>query len=255
MLILLQSEKGALMENQSENPSIWKAKTAILCYVALAAGVILGSLIVAAILLGLGIDSLNLQEMSFPLAFISLPITEGIILTITLLFAKYKGASLRDLGLKKPRLKIMVLVSFAAVLLLLLAGSIGAVEETVLGPEPDAQNLTYAVLPRNGLQLIALLAISIALVGPAEELAFRGFVQRGFENSYGKMGGLLSASILFGLLHGLNSFYSILPVTVVSLFLGYVWQKTDGNTVATAWLHGLYDAIAIAMSYFLFAYA
>lgn len=241
------------MENQSEHQSIWKAKTAILCYISLAAGIILGSLIVAAILLGFGLDSQNLQEMSFPLAFISIPITEGLILTITFIYAKYKGASLRDLGLKKPRLKIIVLVSFAAVLLLLLAGSIGSVEETVFGPEPDAQNLTYAVLPRNGIQLIALLAISIALVGPAEELAFRGFVQRGLENSYGKMAGLIFASILFGLLHGLNSFYSILPVTVVSLFLGYVWQKTGGNTIASAWLHGLYDAIAIAISYFAFA--
>jgi membrane protease YdiL (CAAX protease family) len=249
MPILIQTGREANMENQP----LWKAKSAILCYIALAAGIVLGSLIVAAILLGLGLDSLNLQEMSFPLALISLPITEGIILTITLLFARYKGASLRDLGLKKPRLKIMVIVSLAAVLLLILAGSIGAVEETVLGPEPDAANLTYAVLPRNGLQLIALLAISIALVGPAEELAFRGFVQRGFENSFGKVGSLLIASILFGLLHGLNSFYSILPVTIVSLFLGYVWQKTDGNTTATAWLHGLYDAIAIAISYFAFA--
>jgi len=100
------------------------------------------------------------------------------------------------------------------------------------------------------VQLIALLGISLALVGPVEELAFRGFVQRGFENSFGKTTGLLIASILFGLLHGLNSLRSIIPVTAVSLFLGYVWQKTDGNTTASAWMHGLYDAIAIAITYF-----
>lgn len=236
-----------------ENQSFWNAKSAILCYITLAAGILLGSIIVAFILLGLQLEFRELQEMSFPLALISLPVTEGILLAITLLFAKYKGASLRDLGLKKPRLKIMVLVSFAAVLLLFLAASIGVAQESVLGPEPDAENLVYAVLPRDELQLVALIGISIALVGPAEELAFRGFVQRGFENSFGKTAGLVIASILFGLLHGLNSFYSILPVTVVSLFLGYVWQKTDGNTTATAWLHGLYDAIAIALTYFAFA--
>ena len=228
----------------------WKARTAFLCYLALVAGLLVGSIIVAIILLGLGLD---FQELTFPAALISLPITEGIILGITLLFAKHKGASLRKLGLKKPRLKIIVVVSFAAVLLLFLAGSISLVEEFVVGPEPDAELLVDAILPRDSVQLVALLGISLALVGPAEELAFRGFVQRGFENSFGKTTGLLVASVLFGLLHGLNSLYSILPVTFVSLFLGYVWQKTDGNTVASAWMHGLYDSIAIIITYFAYA--
>ena len=230
-----------------ENQSFWKAQTAFLCYITLAAGLLVGSIIVAIILLGLRLD---FQELTFPLALISLPITEGIILGITLLFAKHKGANLRQLGLKKPSLRIIVIISFAAVLLLFLAGSISLVEEIVLGTEPDAESLVYAIMPRDAVQLIALIGISLALVGPVEELAFRGFVQRGFENSFGKTAGLLIASILFGLLHGLNSLRSIIPVTAVSLFLGYVWQKTDGNTTASAWMHGLYDAIAIAITYF-----
>ena len=233
-----------------EDQPFWKAKTAFLCYLTLAAGLVAGSIIVAIIVLGLGLD---FQESSFPLALVSLPITEGTILGITFLFAKSEGASLRKLGLKKPSLKIIVIVSVAAVLLLFLAGSISLVEEIVLGPDPEAELLAEAILPRDSLQLIALIGVSLALVGPAEELAFRGFVQRGFENSFGKIAGLVIASVLFGLLHGLNSLRSILPVTVVSLFLGYVWQKTDGNTVASAWMHGLYDAIAIAITYFAYA--
>jgi membrane protease YdiL (CAAX protease family) len=233
-----------------ENHSDWKAKTAFLCYLTLAAGLIAGSIIVAIILLGLGLD---FQESSFPLALVSLPITEGIILGITLLFAKYQNASLRKLGLKKPSLRIIAIVSLAAVVLLFLAGSISLVEEVVLGPDPQAETLAEAILPRDTVQLVALLGISLALIGPAEELAFRGFVQRGFENSFGKPAGLVIASVLFGLLHGLNSLRAILPVTVISLFLGYIWQKTDGNTVASAWMHGLYDAIIIAIAYFAYA--
>lgn len=236
-----------------ENQPFWKAKTATLCYITLFAGIILGSTIVASIMLGLRLDLLELQEMTFPMALISIPISEGIILTITLLFAKHKGASLRNLGLKKPSLKTMAVVSFAAVLLLFLAGSVALVQEATYGSEHDAENLAYAILPRNEIQLVALIVISIALVGPAEELAFRGFVQKGFENSFGKTAGLVIASVMFGLLHGLNSLYSILPVTVVSLFLGYIWQKTDGNTTVSAWVHGLYDALAIAIVYFVSA--
>ena len=230
-----------------EDQSGWKVKIAFACYLALAGGIFLGSIIVALTLLGIG---LNYQELTFPASLISLPINEGIILGITFIFAKHKGASLRKLGLKKPSLKILLVISFAALLLLLLAGTISVIEEVVLGPDPMAEELTNAVLPRNLFQLIALLGLSLALVGPAEELAFRGFVQRGFENSFGKTGGLVIASILFGLLHGLNSLRSIIPVSVVSLVLGYVWQKTDGNTIASAWMHGFYDAIAIAIAYF-----
>jgi membrane protease YdiL (CAAX protease family) len=233
-----------------ENQPFWKARTAFICYLALAAGIIAGSIIVAIILLGLGLD---FQELTFPSALISLPINEAIILGITLLFAKQKGASLKQLGLKKPSLKIILVASFAAVFLLLLAGGISVIEEAILGPDPEAQLIVEAILPSDSLQLIALIGISLFLVGPAEELAFRGFVQRGFESSFGKTAGLLIASILFGLLHGLNSLRSIIPVTVVSLFLGYVWQKTDGNTTASAWIHGLYDALAIALAYFAYA--
>jgi len=230
-----------------ENQSGWKAKIAFVCYLALAGGIFLGSIIVAIILLGVGLDY---QELTFPVALISLPINEGIILGITLLFARHKGAGLRKLGLKKPSLKILLLVSFAAVLLLLLAGTISVIEEVVLGPDPMAEELTNAVLPRNLFQLIAIIGLSIALVGPAEELAFRGFVQRGFENSFGKAKGLLIASILFGLLHGLNSLRAIIPVSAISLVVGYIWQKTDGNTTTSAWMHGLYDAITISIAYF-----
>jgi hypothetical protein len=147
-------------------------------------------------------------------------------------------------------LKILLIGVLAALFLIFLAGGFSLIEEFFLGPDPDAEFLIRAILPNNNLQLILLIGISLFLVGPSEELAFRGFIQRGFENSFGKINGLLIASLLFGLLHGLNSYYSILPVTVVSLFLGYIWQKTGGNTTATAWIHGIYDAIAIAIAYF-----
>lgn len=231
-----------LMKNQS----YWRASIAITCYVTLIAGILVGSIIVGFVVLGIGAD---FEELSFPISLLSLPITEGIILGITLLFAKQKGASLQKLGLKRPSLKTMITVSVIAIFLILLAGTISLIEEVVLGPDPLAEDLISALLPRDSFQLIAFIGISIFLVGPAEELAFRGFIQRGLENSFGKMLGLLITSILFGLLHGFNSLHAIFPVTIISLFLGYVWQKTDGNTTACAWMHGLYDAVTITIAY------
>ena len=230
-----------------ENQIFWKAKTALICYITLFIGIIFGGIIIAFILIGTGN---SLIELNFPSAIIMLPINEGLILGITLFFARKQKATLKHLGLKKPNLKILFFGFLAALLLIFLAGGVSLLEEIFLGPDPDAQFLIRAILPNNNLQLILLIGISLFLVGPVEELAFRGFIQRGFENSYGNINGLLISSILFGLLHGLNSYYSILPVTIVSLFLGYIWQKTGGNTTVTAWIHGIYDAIAIAIAYF-----
>lgn len=232
------------MENQPK----WTAKAALACLLALVGGILLGSLVVGLVLLGMGIDYLNLP---FPIALISLPVNETIFVVITLLFAKYKGASLKELGLKKPSVRILMIVSVVAVPLLLLGVGISVGEEMVFGPDFTAELLEKSVMPRDPFQLVAMVALSLVLVGPCEELAFRGFVQRGFENSFGKMWGLLVSSVLFGLLHGLNTLYAVVPVFVVGLVLGYVWQRTGGNTTATALMHGVYDAIAIAIAYYL----
>jgi membrane protease YdiL (CAAX protease family) len=233
---------GLMMENQAK----WRAPIAVACYIALFAGILVASIIVAFIIVGFGLE---IQNLSFPSSLLSIPTTEIIILGITLFFAKRKGANLKQLGLKKPKLNVVIIVTIGAILLIMLAVTISIIEEIIVGPDPAAQELLAALLPKNSLQLILLLSFSILLVGPAEEIAFRGFIQRGLQNSFGKIAGLLITSVMFGLLHGLNSLRAIIPVTIISIFLGYVWQKTDGNTIATAWMHGLYDAITITLAY------
>jgi membrane protease YdiL (CAAX protease family) len=232
------------MESQPK----WKAKVSFACYLALIGGILLSSLVVGLVLLSMGI--IHVENLPFPVALISLPVNETLIVVITLLFARYKGASLKELGLRKPSIRILMIVSAVAVPLFLLGVGISAGEEMVFGPDPTAETVEKAVMPREPFQLVAIIALSLVLVGPCEELAFRGFVQRGFENSYGKGRGLLVSSVLFGLLHGLNTLYAVVPVFVVGLVLGYVWQRTGGNTTATALMHGVYDAIAIAIAYY-----
>ncbi len=235
------------MENQSE----WRAKIALVCYFALVGGILLGSLIVGLVLFGMRIDVQAPADLPFSIALLSIPVNEAVILGVTLLFARYKGASLKELGLKKASFRILAIVSVVAVPLFLLASGISVAEEMVFGHDPNAELVAKLVIPRDFFQLIAMIALSLVLVGPCEELAFRGFVQRGFENSFGRMKGLLIASALFGLLHGLNTPYAIVPTFVGGLVLGYVWQQTGGNTTASALMHGVYNSIAIATAYFL----
>jgi len=233
-----------------KNQSVWKAKTALVCYFALIGGILLGSFIAVFVLIGMYGLRIDYTDLPFPIALISLPINETIFLGVTLLFAKYKGAGFKELGLKKASLKILTIVSVVAIPLFLLGVGLSTGEEMILGPDPTAELVEKSVMPRDSFQLIAMIALSLALVGPCEELAMRGFVQKGFENSFGKTKGLLISSALFGLMHGLNTLYAIVPVFAVGLVFGYVWQRTGGNTTASALMHGVYDAIAIATAYF-----
>jgi len=223
--------------------SEWGARLAFGCYLALLGGALIGSLLVTSILSNMKLDFLSLP---FPYVLIGAPVNETIFLGVILLFASPK-----KLGFRRVSPKTAVVVSFVALATLLLVAMIGLVETEVLGPDPMAEQYRKLVQPTDAFQLIALIAINLVLVGPIEEAAFRGVVQKGFENSFGKPMGLFVASVLFGLVHGLDSFYNIAPIFAAGLVLGYVWQKTGGNTTASALLHGVYNSVQFILLYFI----
>ena len=223
------------MKNQSK----WGAKLALACSLALL-GVILTVYFM--------VEYVTL-DLPFPIGLIVVPIDEIIVLAITLLFARYKGAGLRKLGLKRVSLKILAIVSLAVVPLYLLGAGIVSVLTIVFGPSPMAEAYAEAVMPRDAFQLTALVVISLVLVGPIEELAFRGFVQKGFENTLGKMKGLLLASFMFGLMHITASPYNVATGCAGGMVLGYVWQKTGENTTASAVMHGILNAVSFVLAY------
>lgn len=221
------------------------AKLALLSYFILIGGMILGSF-TAQLLLP---DSVT-GDLPFPTGLVILPLVDVTYLGITLLFARYKGVGLRGLGIRKISLKILAIAVIAAMCTRLLQAGIVIGEEAILGPDPMAETRLRILLPNNSLQLTALIAISLILVGPCEELAFRGLIQKGFENSFGNSKGLLIASLLFVAVHASSGLYTVVSVVPVALVFGYVWQRTSGNTTASALLHGIHNSIGIALSYF-----
>jgi membrane protease YdiL (CAAX protease family) len=207
-----------LMVNQSK----WGgAKLALISYLVLFGGMGMASFIVWLLLSGMGTT-----DLSFPIGLISLPVASVTILGITLLFARYKDAGSKELGLRKISLRILAIVVITALLTPMLQMGIIIGEEAILGPDPMAENFQKMLIPKNSLQLVAMIAISLVVVGPSEELAFRGFIQKGFENSLWNNGGLLIASLLFTIIHVGWGLYSVVSVFPVALVFGYVWQRT-----------------------------
>lgn len=112
----------------------------------------------------------------------------------------------------------------------------GVIEFLILRPQPLIS--TFSLVP-----LVTGIIILTISTGLAEELLFRGILQRNAENVFGKAFGLLYASLLFTCLHiGWRSFLDLVFVFIVSMFYGYVFQKTgsiNGITLA----HGLNNSM------------
>ena len=106
--------------------------------------------------------------------------------------------------------------------------------------------------------LLALVPLSILVVGPAEELLFRGVIQRYLDETFSHAVAILVASVLFALIH-FPTMYLATPdlfavsVTMVILFglsilLGYLYVWTE-NLVVPILVHGFYDALLFGIAY------
>ena len=87
------------------------------------------------------------------------------------------------------------------------------------------------------------LACVAVLAGVGEELLFRGFLQTWLSSHVTMTWAVLSASVIFGLLHYLSHAYFI-SATLMSIAFGVAYYVTDSLLMVMVW-HGVYDFIAL----------
>ena len=106
--------------------------------------------------------------------------------------------------------------------------------------------------PSGFFWLIMLFLMFWLVVGPAEEVLFRGFVQSSLDHHYGDLGGLLVSSIIFGLIH-FNPLLSVgIIQAMIGVLLGLLYQKRGRRLAAPVTAHALYDCLIILIDLFLF---
>lgn len=142
-----------------------------------------------------------------------------------------------DAGLNLRKLRWQVAVALTGF-------PMGYIEYQILRPE--------ALIPHLSVQnFITGFAVMLIGTGLAEELLFRGIVQRNAEEVMGKVTGLLYASLLFTALHvGWKSGYDLIFVFSVAVVYGLVFQRTRsiaGITVS----HGISNSILFLVMPFL----
>ncbi len=96
---------------------------------------------------------------------------------------------------------------------------------------------------------VGMLCLSIVfVVAPAEEVLFRGFVQNSLDAHYGRIGGLLVASIMFGFAH-LNPLIGVIH-TLGGLVLGLLFQWRGRRLAGPITAHATYDCLIILLDAF-----
>lgn len=102
---------------------------------------------------------------------------------------------------------------------------------------------------------LAMVPLSLLVVGPAEELLFRGAVQGLLRRAWGAWPAIAIATAVFGLVHftgvsgtGLERLAYVVIAALLGGVLGYLYERTR-NVVVPALVHGAYNAVLFGVQY------
>jgi membrane protease YdiL (CAAX protease family) len=119
-----------------------------------------------------------------------------------------------------------------------------------------AENSIVAAGRENPNLVPLLIPLAILIVGPSEELLFRGAIQGVLRRSYSAIPAIGIASLLFGVAHvfallggPLSGILVYISVTfVLGMILGVIYERT-GNILVPSLVHGVYNAILFTALY------
>lgn len=163
-----------------------------------------------------------------------LPAVYSTILALCFWHVYYKGISLTEIGFRKENMLKYLLLG------LCLGIPLGTMEYFIITPAPAFPTFEFKYMFRD-------LIYMVFFVGLAEELLFRGLVQRDLTNMFGARWGLLGASFLFMVMHlTWRSVPELGYIFLAGMILGYIYQKTN-SLVAPIFLHGVANTMLVAV--------
>ncbi|GAB7018955.1 hypothetical protein JCM18750_18160 [Halostagnicola bangensis] len=160
-----------------------------------------------------------------------------------------------DFGLSIPTNRQFVISLIAIAGLVALGMALSIISNTLGIPASE-----HSLIDENAsaTYFLALAVISILIIGPAEELLFRGVIQNYMRPAFGSAGAIVLTSVLFSSIH-LPAYFtatfaeavvSLGVVLALSLVLGWLYEKYE-NLYLVMWIHGGYNAVLFLFQAFL----
>jgi membrane protease YdiL (CAAX protease family) len=197
-------------------------------------------------------DQMKFQILGSPYGTSILGVSEALLLVPLLIYTRKLGIGRNQLGLRTGNrvqftadVAVGVMIGISMVPISMIAS---ALNEAILGPQPQIDYVKGSFTAASPLELFLLLFSTIIVVAPVEETIIRGFVQQGFERSFGEAKGLISSSLVFALMH-LN-IWSIFPLTILGIMLGLCFRVRHNRLLAPVISHALYMVyLVVSVSY------
>jgi membrane protease YdiL (CAAX protease family) len=172
---------------------------------------------------------------------------------VAVLYLRRSGRGLEYVRAKAPSRRDVAWI--VAGLPLLFGGYLAITNGLVAAGVPLGDSDVIAAVEGAPLVALALAGLSILIVGPAEELLYRGLVQRTFGEAVGPIGAVVATSAVFAAIHlpavsgSLEARLAVVFVIFVSaLGLGALYEWTR-NLVVPAVVHGLFNATQFLLVY------
>lgn len=171
-----------------------------------------------------------------------------ITLVLIIVIAFWRGAGLKDLGIRWSTAvnwwKYGVLGGILAALFILLAGTLIQLINPHLPPQGFEVMLRAH---RNTQDYLILLLLGSFLAPLSEELFYRGMIYPVFRFHLGRSWGMAAAGAVFGLAHW--DLWRALPLAAGGALLCYIYEKSGSILVSTL-SHGIWNGLLTIIVYF-----
>lgn len=170
------------------------------------------------------------------------------------LYLRYRGLGSDYVGVGVPDLEGWLSAAAGYVLAFVGAVSMIIIVVFMLQLTP-AQNRAAELGQQDPRVFLALMVLSLLVIGPGEELLFRGIVQRRLRETFSAPVAIALATAIFAAAHApsLAGPTSGVALTVTLLFVpalvfAVIYERTD-NVVVPALAHGCYNATLFGLGY------
>jgi len=221
-------------------------------------GIGVGGVLVVATVLVLSIAGVSITPLLS--IIVSLALATGVGFGgVALAYLRYRGVGIEYVGLRLPSLRevAFVVAGYVASLGLLMFASMII---TTIGAEA-APNTTAEMGMENPELLLLLIPASFLLIGPGEELLYRGIVQNRLSEALPAPLAIFLASLIFASIHYFSlsgapqaRVVSITVLVLPTLVFGTMYELTD-NIVVPALIHGAYNATLFSLLYLVVRFA
>jgi membrane protease YdiL (CAAX protease family) len=200
------------------------------------------------------LDQLAIQLTAAQAVLLSTVLLQGVAFgSVSLGYMWVRGLSLDWIGIAVPDLRGWLTVASGWILAFI--GALMMVVLVVVSGLDPAANRTSELGQADPLVFALLIPVSFLLIGPGEELLFRGIIQNSMVESLGRWPGILLATLLFAAAHvfSLTGPLTGRATTILLLFVpGFVLAVSydySENIVVPSLIHGGYNATLFSFAF------